>query len=132
MSASDNLAIVRQLYETIANHDRTLIRSFLTEDIRWYGLTLVPEVAAKDLQGIQAIIDFFEVSDQVIEKNWLPETLLPHAEHQVIVIGKGRYTSKLTNYCFEDDWIHLITLKNGKISEFRAYVNAVTLLALSS
>ncbi|MEM8777790.1 MAG: hypothetical protein AAGF26_02730 [Cyanobacteria bacterium P01_G01_bin.49] len=132
MSASENVAIVKQLYQAIEQSDRTLISPFLTEDIQWYGLTLNQGVEAKRLQGVQEIIDFFDVADRVLQRNWFPETLLPQGEHQVVVLGKGEYTSKLTDYRFEDDWIHLFTLKNGQISEFRAYLNAVTLLAISS
>ncbi len=131
MSKSDNLAIVKKFYQVIEEGDYTLLPPLFSDDIHWYGLTLDQRLEAKVLQGIQPIIKFFEASDQVLESHWIPETILPEGD-RLVVIGKGQHTSKITQYCFENHWVHILTLHQGKITEFRTYIDAVTILAVSN
>ncbi|MEA5510848.1 hypothetical protein VB715_13830 [Crocosphaera sp. UHCC 0190] len=66
MSASENVAIVKQLYEVMGQGDRQFIKSLLTENIQWYGLSLTEGVQSQLLSGIVAVTDFLEKSDPVL------------------------------------------------------------------
>ncbi len=131
MNESNSLAIVKQLYEVIEKGDYSLLTPLLTDDIQWYGLTLDQQLEAKFLQDIPSVIKFFEITDQVLETHWIPETMMSQGD-RVMVVGKSHHTSKLTNYCFEDKWVHLVMVRQGKIAEFHTYLDSFTLLGVSN
>jgi hypothetical protein len=49
----------------------------------------------------------------------------------VLVIGFARGRVKLTNKPFEDDWIFAITVRDGKLTSIREYVDTQALARAS-
>ena len=136
MNERENLQTVQQLYEAMAQYNIPNILNQLTEDVNCYGLVLEGSWQAKVLAGKAEVAEFLESSVQVMERQWLPEFFFPQGQGQsrgyaerVVVIGRGKYQSKRTGYRFENDWVHVFLLKEGKIAELRCYVDAVTMLA---
>jgi ketosteroid isomerase-like protein len=128
MNEPENLQIVKQLYDAMAQRDFPRILNQLTEDVSWYGLVLEGSWQAKILEGKEQVADFLESSIQVMDRQWLPETFFSQGD-RVVVLGRGKYQSKRTGYRFENDWVHVFIFREGKIAELRRYLDAIMTLA---
>ncbi|MBZ9682332.1 hypothetical protein LB524_04615 [Mesorhizobium sp. ESP6-5] len=50
---------------------------------------------------------------------------------RVLVVGSGRGRIKATNKTFEDDWIFAITVRDGRLTNIREYVDTQALARAS-
>jgi ketosteroid isomerase-like protein len=50
---------------------------------------------------------------------------------RVLVVGYARGTILTTNKPFEDDWIFAITVRNGKLTNIREYIDTQALARAS-
>ena len=48
-------------------------------------------------------------------------------ETGVLVVGSARGRIKATNKTFEDDWIFAITVRNGRLTNIREYIDTQAL-----
>ncbi|HWS56798.1 MAG TPA: nuclear transport factor 2 family protein, partial [Pyrinomonadaceae bacterium] len=67
------------------------------------------------------VLDFFgKIGTNVEFEHLAPEEFIP-AGDKVLVIGGERGRVRATGRDFENPWIMVFTLREGKISKFRSY-----------
>ena len=118
-----SLAIVQQFYQAFGRGDLEAILKSLSEQIDWEFI-VSPQLGYGGRRRSPAeVADFFAAvarldNIQVFE----PREFIEAGEH-VTVLGFEKTTAIDTGKNFESEWLHLFTIKDGKITRFRGFFN---------
>ncbi len=127
-----NIAATQQLFEAFGAGDIPGILEHVNEDIviEFYGPATIPY--AGRYEGPSEARKFFETVLASVDINQFePQEMLADAD-KVIVTGHLNLTAKSTGGEIDSDFVHVITLHNGKWSRFRDFMNtAVAVNAFS-
>ena len=129
MSTPTPLAVVQETYAAFGAGDLPKILSLLAPDCEWefVGPSAIPYCGKRTSQdSIQAFFGQVAESDDL--HAFEPRELLPSGDH-VTVLGWESITPKPRGKTFETEWIHVFTVKNGKITRFKGLYDSATSLA---
>jgi ketosteroid isomerase-like protein len=99
--------------------------ALVAEDIEW----IIPGEdwpLAGIHRGHAGLADLLETSSKSIETSTEPREFVAQGD-RVLVVGFARGKIKATNRTFEDDWIFAITVRNGRLTSIREYVDTQAL-----
>jgi uncharacterized protein len=124
----DEIALVHAFYDSTAAGDMGRTLSLLSEDVRWG----VPETLPYG--GTYEGLDGFRRYRAGIQENFKPgyqffrdESF--HSDDHVVILGRLRAQAKATDIAFESPFVHVWTVRDGKIAARHYYVGTRTLLA---
>ena len=132
MSEHDNLNVVRDAYSAYRERDFAALRNGLAEDVKWYAIgspTLIPTAGTR--YGRDQVEEYFATLEGAEEVRSLePREFIAEGD-KVVAIGDLQRRVKATGNIINSPWIHVFTLHQGKIAEFRSfYDTAVAIAAL--
>lgn len=120
----DNIAATQKLFEAFGTGDIPGILTLCNDDIRieFYGpADIIPYADMYD--GMDAARRFFEtVLSSVNIHVFEPQEFLAD-KNKVIVTGVLHLTAKSTGRDIRSDFVHVITMKDGKWQKFRDFMN---------
>lgn len=125
-------ANVRQVQEVFARFGRgdvPAIVEMLDDDvvIDFYGPSVVPY--AGHWAGKNSARKFFETVLANVEIHQFDPLEFIAERDKVVVFGHLRLTAKPTGGAIESDFVHVITVKDGKWTHFRDFMNSVVAAA---
>ena len=129
MSIEKNIQTVKDFFAAIGGADREALLALVADDIEW----IIP---GKDwpLAGIHrghaGLTNLLETASRSIETSTEPREFVAQGD-RVLVVGFATGKIKATNKTFEDDWIFAITVRHGKLTSIREYIDTQA-LALAS
>ena len=129
MSADKNVQIVKDFFAAIGRGDRRGLLALAAEDIEW----IIPGEdwpLAGTRHGHAGLADLLETASRSIETYTEPREFIAQGE-RVLVVGFARGTIKATNKTFEDNWIFAITVRDGKLTSIREYIDTQALARAS-
>ncbi len=109
--------------------DREALLALVAEDIEW----IIPGKdwpLAGTWRGHAGLADLLQTASSSIETSTEPREFVAQGD-RVLVVGFARGTIRATNKTFEDDWIFAITVRDGKLTSIREYIDTQA-LALAS
>jgi ketosteroid isomerase-like protein len=116
-------AVVRQAYEAFLRRDVPTILSLVADTVDWefVGSSGLPYAGPRhDRQGVA---DFFAAVAQTDDiQVFEPREFIESGEH-VTVLGWERAKALDTGVAFESQWVHLFTVRNGRITRWRGLFN---------
>ena len=122
MSEQDNLQIVKDAYAAFKRGDIPAILNTLSDDVVWFlpgQISLVP--VAGERRGREEVGQFFAALDENQEvKEFEPQEFIAQGE-KVVVLGQYRWRVKSTGREFSSDWVHVFTVRDGKVAGFKEY-----------
>jgi uncharacterized protein len=119
-----NIALVQSLYDAFGRGDIATIVAALTPDVSWHVIgrpSDYPTLGAR--KGQAAVNEFFrQVGENQEATDFSPRDF--HASGELVFV-QGHYAWKIrkTGKAVESDWVHIFTLKNGKVSAFREFTD---------
>ncbi len=119
----DNIAATQKLFAAFGAQDIPGILEHVNDNIviEFYGPEVIPY--AGTYTGMAQARGFFEtVLSSVDIHEFVPEEFLADAD-KVVVTGRLRLTARSTGRDIVSDFVHVITLQNGKWSRFRDFMN---------
>ena len=122
MSEQDNLQIVKEAYAAFKRGDIPAILNTLSDDVVWFlpGQTSLVPVAG-ERRGREEVGQFFAALDENQEvKEFEPQEFIAQGE-KVVVLGQYRWRVKSTGREFSSDWVHVFTVRDGKVAGFKEY-----------
>jgi ketosteroid isomerase-like protein len=122
MSEQDNLQIVKDAYAAFKRGDIPAILNTLSDDVVWFlpGQTSLVPVAG-ERHGREQVGQFFSALDESQEvKEFEPQEFIAQGE-KVVVLGQYRWRVKSTGREFSSDWVHVFTVRDGKVAGFKEY-----------
>ena len=120
-----NLKTVKDAY--LAYEDRNLkaLLGCLTDDVHWFEIgppDLIPTAGTR--KGREQVEQFFAVLDASEDVQSLrPQRFISQGD-TVVVLGELRSRVRATGSVINSPWVHVFTLKDGKISEFRSFYDS--------
>lgn len=116
-------AIVQQAYEAFGRGDVPAILELVANDIDW-ELVGSPELEyAGRRRNRQEVAEFFASVQRLDDiHSFEPREFIEAGEH-VTVLGWESTTARETGKKFDSEWAHVFTVKNGKVTRWRAFYN---------
>ena len=129
MSIEKNIQTVKDFFAAIGRGDREGLLALVAEDIEW----IIPGTdwpLAGTHRGHAGLVNLLETASKSIETSTEPREFVAQ-EDRVLVVGFARGKIKATNKTFEDDWVFDITVRNGKLTNIREYIDTQALARAS-
>ena len=129
MSIEKNIQTVKDFFAAIGTGDKQRLLARTAEDIEW----IIPGKdwpLAGTRRGHAGLADLLETASKSIETSTEPREFVAQGD-RVLVVGFARGKVKATNKAFEDDWIFAITVRDGRLTNIREYVDTQALARAS-
>jgi ketosteroid isomerase-like protein len=129
MTPQENTNVVKQTYAAYKAGDLEGLLKNYAEEVRWeiYGPATIPTTGTR--HGIAALREFFATLDKLMAvQSFEPREYIAQ-DDQVAVLGDYKWTVKPTGRTFASNWVHVVTLKEGKITRFREYTDTAAAVA---
>ena len=125
-----SVQIVKEFFAAMGSGDKQGLLALTTEDIEW----IIPGEdwpLAGTHRGHAGMADLLQKASEMMETSF-PEPPEYVAEgDRVMVIGFARGRIKATNRTWEDHWVFAITVRNGKLTNIREYIDTQALARAS-
>ena len=129
MSIEKNIQTVKDFFAAIGRGDREALLALVAEDIEW----IIPGKdwpLAGTHRGHAGLVNLLETASKSIETSTEPREFVAQGD-RVLVVGSARGKIKATNRTFEDDWIFAITVRGGRLTSIREYIDTQALARAS-
>lgn len=129
----DNIAQTQKLFEAFGNGDIPGILELVEDDIRieFYGPSdVIPYAGSYDGKG-EAQTFFETVLSSVEIHQFEPMEFLADKD-KVVVTGHLNLTAKSTGRSIDSDFVHVITMRNGRWLKFRDFMDTAVATAAFS
>lgn len=118
MNEQQNIETVKRGYEAFNSGDIPALLDLFAEDITWRAPRIEGAPYTGSYDGREAVGDFFSTLDEAEEfSNFEPREFIAQDE-KVVVLGSMTATVKDTNREYSSDWVHIFTMRDGKVAGF--------------
>lgn len=130
MSIEENTRIVKDFFAATGRGDRQGLLALCAEDIEW---TIPGEnwPLAGTRRGHAGLADLFQTHSETMETSFMEPREFVAQGDRVLVVGFAKGRIKATNRMWEDHWVFAITVRNGKLTSIREYVDTQALARAS-
>jgi ketosteroid isomerase-like protein len=129
-STQDNVRIVKEFFAAIGGGDKQGLLALCAEDIEW----IIPGKdwpLAGTHRGHAGLTDVLQKASEKVETSFPEPPEFVAQGDRVLVVGFATGKIKATNKTFEDHWVFAITVRNGKVTKIREYVDTQALARAS-
>jgi ketosteroid isomerase-like protein len=124
----ENVQIVKDFFAAMGG-DRQGLLALSAEDIEW----IIPGEdwpLAGTHRGHAGLAEVLQKASEMEISSPEPPEFVAQGD-RVLVVGFARGRIKATNRTFEDHWVFAITVRNGKVTNIREYVDTQALARAS-
>lgn len=116
-------SIIKQAYEAYGRGDIQAILNVVADDVDWEFVGPEDLPYAGRRRNRQEVGKFFADIERADEIHaFEPREFIEAGEH-LTVLGWEESTAKDTNTAFSSEWVHVFTVKNGKVTRWRGFFN---------
>ena len=130
MSVEKNVQIVKNFLAALGRLDKQGLLALSAEDIEW----IIPGEdwpLAGTHRGHAGLADLLQKAFEMVEISYPEPPEFVAQGDRVLVVGSASGRIKATNRTFEDDWVFAITVRNGKLTNIREYIDTQALARAS-
>ena len=130
MSTQENVQIVKDFFAAMGGHDKHELMALAAEDIEW----IIPGEGwplAGTHRGYAELADVLQKASEEVETTYPKPPEFVAQGDRVLVVGVATGKIKATNKPFKDDWVFDITVRNGKVTNIREYIDTQALARAS-
>ena len=130
MSTQENVQIAKNFLAAIGRRDKQGLLALSAEDIEW----IIPGKdwpLAGTHRGHAGLENILQKANETVETSFPEPPEFIAQGDRVLVVGVARGRIKATNRTFEDDWVFAITVRNGKLTNIREYIDTQALARAS-
>src|SRR5437879_9209430 len=130
MSIENNVQIVKNFLAALGRRDKQGLLALTAEDIEW----IIPGEdwpLAGAHRGHAGMENLLQKANETVETSFPEPPELIAQGDRVLVVGVARGRIKATSRTFEDDWVFAITVRNGKLTNIREYIDTQALARAS-
>lgn len=121
MNEQENTKVIKQAYDYFKSGDIQSLLGLMANDVDWR----MPEVEnmphAGTRKGVEQVAEFFSILAEVQDaKQFEPNEFIANGDR---VVGLGHYIWKIkaNGREYESDFVHVFTVRDGKIAKFDEY-----------
>lgn len=129
MSIQENIQVVKDFFAAIGGGDRQGLLALCAEDFEW----IIPGEdwpLAGTYRGHAGLADVLQKACAELETSMEPPEFVAQGD-RVLLVGFATGKVKATNRTFEDHFVFAITVRNGKLTNIREYVDTQALARAS-
>jgi len=130
MSTQENVQIVKDFFAAMGSGDKQGLLAVSAEDIEW----IIPGEGwplAGAHRGHAGLADLLQKASETLETSFPKPFEFVAQGDRVLVVGFATGKIKATNRTFEDHWVFAITVRNGKLTNIREYIDTQALARAS-
>ncbi|WP_341520083.1 nuclear transport factor 2 family protein [Pseudomonas sp. G.S.17] len=130
MSIQENIQIVKDFFAAMGGDDRQGLLALAAKDIEW----IIPGEGwplAGTHRGHAGLADLLQKASAEMEISSPEPPEFVAQGDRVLVVGVAKGKVKATNRTFEDYFVFAITVRNGKLTNIREYVDTQALARAS-
>ena len=122
MSTQGNVQIVKEFPAALGRRDKQGLLALSAEDIEW----IIPGEdwpLAGTHRGPPGLESLLQRANETVETSYPEPPEFIAQGNRVLIIGFATGKIKTTNRRFEDHWVFAITVRNGKVTNIREYID---------
>ena len=130
MSTQENVQIVKDFFAAMGGYNRQDLLALVAEDIEW----IIPGEdwpLAGTHRGHAELAAVLQKASEEVEMTYPQPPEFVAQGDRVLVVGVATGKIKATNKPFKDDWVFAITVRNGKLTNIREYIDTQSLARAS-
>ena len=130
MSIQDNVQIVKNFFAAMSSRDKQGLLALVDEDFEW----IVPGEdwpLAGTHRGHAGLANVLQKANETVETSYPKPPEFVAQGDRVMVVGVATGKIKATNKPFKDEWVFDITVRNGKLTKLREYIDTQALARAS-
>ena len=130
MSIEKNIQTVKDFFAAIGRGDREALLALVAEDIEW----IIPGEdwpLAGTHRGHAELAALLQKASEEVETTYPEPPEFVAQGDRVLVVGVATGKIKATNKPFKDDWVFDITVRDGKVTKIREYIDTQALARAS-
>ena len=130
MSTQENVQIVKDFFAALGRRDKKGLLALSAEDIEW----IIPGEhwpLAGTHRGHAGLENLLQKANETVETSYPEPPEFIAQEDRVVVVGFATGRIKATNRTFEDHWVFAITVRSGKLTNIREYIDTQALARAS-
>ena len=130
MSTDKNVQTVKEFFAAIGRGDKEGLLALVAEDIEW----IIPGEnwpLAGTHRGRAGVAGVLQKASEELETTYPEPPEFVAQGDRVLVVGVATGKIKATNKTFKDDWVFAITVRNGKLTKIREYIDTQALARAS-
>jgi hypothetical protein len=131
MSTDKNVQVVKDFLAAIGSGDKQRVLALVAEDIEW----IIPGEGwplAGTHRGHAGLAGVLKKAAEEIEMTYPKPPEFVGQGDRVLAVGVATGKIKATNRTFKDDWVFHITVRNGKLTKIREYIDTQALAKASA
>ena len=127
---TDNVTFVESLYAAFQRADIATILAGLSPDVRWEMVGRPNDyVRFGPRNGVGGVQEFFKVlAENEDFTEFQPNEFYADGD-KVFVLGRLALKFKKTDRKVTTDWAHIFTIRNGKVVEFKEFLDTAQFVA---
>jgi hypothetical protein len=130
MSTQEIVRIVKDLFAAMGQGDKQGLVALCAEDIEW----IIPGEdwpLAGTHRGHAGLADVLRKASEEVEMTYPKPPEFVAQGDRVLVVGVATGKIKATNKPFKDNWVFDITVRDGKVTNIREYIDTQALARAS-
>ena len=129
MNEHHQLGVVQHAYSYFKHGDIQGMLSLMSDDIIWELPEIENTAFSGKRRGKEAVEEFFGTlaSEQDVVQ-FTPMEFITQGD-KVVVLGHEEWKTKTGGHQFKTDWVHVFTVRNGRITAFREFLDTATVAA---
>ena len=130
MSTQDSVQIVKNFFAAMGSGDKQGLLALAAENIEW----IIPGEdwpLAGTHRGHAELADVLRKASEEVEMTYPEPPEFVAQGDRVLVVGVATGKIKATNKPFKDNWVFDITVRNGKVTKIREYIDTQALARAS-
>jgi ketosteroid isomerase-like protein len=131
MSTENNVQVVKDFFAAIGSGDKERVLDLVAEEIEW----IIPGEdwpLAGTHRGHAGLADLLQKASEKVEMTYPKPPEFVAEGDRILAIGVATGRIKATNKYFKDDWVFDITVRNGKVTKIREYIDTQALAKASA
>ena len=130
MSTQENVQTVKDFFAAMGGGDKQRLLALAAEDIEW----IIPGEnwsLAGTHRGHAGLTALLQKASEMGETSFPEPPEFVAQGDRVLVVGVATGKIKATNKPFKDDWVFDITVRDGKVTNIREYIDTQALARAS-
>jgi len=130
MSIEENVQIVKDFFAAMGSGDKQSLVALAAENIEW----IVPGEdwpLAGTHRGHAELAAVLKKASEELEMTYPAPPEFVAQGNRVLVIGVATGKIKVTNKPFKDNWVFDLTVRNGRVTKIREYIDTQALARAS-
>ena len=130
MRIEENVQIVKDFFAAMGGYNKQDLLALVAKDIEW----IIPGEGwplAGTHRGHAELAAVLQKASEEVETAYPEPPEFVAQGDRVLVVGVATGKIKATNKPFKDDWVFAITVRNGKLTNIREYIDTQALARAS-